>query len=301
MKALIWIGCIFTLSALLVILKNAGIVLGGVPTAILYAIMLWTAKTLTKKVDSKRENRSQEQDETIQPAIRKSENKCENEERGAKKTTKYHNKKIIEMTSYVISVVAIFSLIVALVHTTSSSTKTVNELKEDLAQTKKELTNTKTMLETTKNDLQEQKNSTENYKEQVEYLEEKFNSSAVNDDTSSYSFNAVDKLLNAIKMKPTEYNNVEVCVVGTMCKSESDNITALVDLEELPSASSGVVFRYAVRNNPNVTVKIADDIMYTVLETGDYIKICGVVKITNGEIYLDNCTYTIITPVDERD
>ena len=48
MKALIWIGCIFSLSVCTVIIKNCGIILGGIPTALMFGAMWWAATTLSK-------------------------------------------------------------------------------------------------------------------------------------------------------------------------------------------------------------------------------------------------------------
>ncbi len=54
MKVLIWFGCIFGLSLFIVILKNAGIILGGIPTALLYGGMYWSARMLCKKWDEQK-------------------------------------------------------------------------------------------------------------------------------------------------------------------------------------------------------------------------------------------------------
>ena len=51
MKVLIWLGYIFGLSLFIVILKNVGIILGGIPTALLFWGMLWLARALCKKWD----------------------------------------------------------------------------------------------------------------------------------------------------------------------------------------------------------------------------------------------------------
>ena len=53
MKALIWIGCIFSLSVCTVIIKNCGIILGGIPAALMFGGMWWTATTLCKKWDER--------------------------------------------------------------------------------------------------------------------------------------------------------------------------------------------------------------------------------------------------------
>ena len=54
-KVLIWIGCYFSLSFLITILKtNFGIWLGFIPTFILYSVTGWLANTLCKKADIKK-------------------------------------------------------------------------------------------------------------------------------------------------------------------------------------------------------------------------------------------------------
>ena len=51
MKVLIWILCIFANALITTILKESGILLGAIPTMILFAGMLWVARTLCKKWD----------------------------------------------------------------------------------------------------------------------------------------------------------------------------------------------------------------------------------------------------------
>ena len=52
MKILIWTGCIFGLSIFITMLRTGGILLGGIPTALLYGGMFWLARTLCKKWDN---------------------------------------------------------------------------------------------------------------------------------------------------------------------------------------------------------------------------------------------------------
>lgn len=112
---------------------------------------------------------------------------------------------------------------------------------------------------------------------------------------NEFAFNTVADLRKAIKYDPYKYYDAEIQVKGTLCKSDGGEITALVDLTEpLPTDRYGVEFRYEVRNNPNIDIVIADEVLYTVAENGDYMTVCGVVKIVNGEIYLDNCEYSFI-------
>ena len=56
MKALIWIGCIFCFSLFRVLIKDAGIILGGIPTALMFGGMWWLATTLCKKWDARKNN-----------------------------------------------------------------------------------------------------------------------------------------------------------------------------------------------------------------------------------------------------
>ena len=51
MKGLIWFLCIFANALITTILKESGILLGAIPTMILFAAMLWLARTLCKKWD----------------------------------------------------------------------------------------------------------------------------------------------------------------------------------------------------------------------------------------------------------
>ena len=63
MKALIWIGCIFTLSLCFVMIKNAGIILGGIPSALMFGGMWWIASSLSKKWDGRKERKMNKEDE----------------------------------------------------------------------------------------------------------------------------------------------------------------------------------------------------------------------------------------------
>ena len=62
MKALIWIGCIFSLSLCTVLIKNCGIILGGIPSALMFGGMWWIATTLCKKWDARKNNKENKGD-----------------------------------------------------------------------------------------------------------------------------------------------------------------------------------------------------------------------------------------------
>ena len=105
-------------------------------------------------------------------------------------------------------------------------------------------------------------------------------------------FRTVSDLLSTIKHDPYNYIDKEIQVRGTLCKLESN--TLLFDRQPTSNSSSntGVAFRSEAKTSPNIEIIIPDEILYTVIEDGDYITVSGTVKITEEKIYLDNCTYT---------
>lgn len=105
-------------------------------------------------------------------------------------------------------------------------------------------------------------------------------------------FETVSDLLSAIKHDPYNFIDKEVQVKGTLCKFEGDKTTVLVEVPDPLAVKDGVVFRYEAINSPKINITISDEIMHAVIESGDYITACGIVRISNGEVYLDNCTYT---------
>ena len=54
MKILIWILCIFANAIVTTLLKEAGVLLGGNPTALLFGGTLWLARALCKKWDERK-------------------------------------------------------------------------------------------------------------------------------------------------------------------------------------------------------------------------------------------------------
>ena len=64
MKTLIWVGCIFVLSISTLLIKNVGIVMGGIPTVLMFGGMWWLAQTLSAKWDEKTRKSSDDEEET---------------------------------------------------------------------------------------------------------------------------------------------------------------------------------------------------------------------------------------------
>ena len=57
MKVLIWIGCFVAVSVVLTLISEQGIVLGGVPTALLYMGGVTAARALSARLDAGRSDR----------------------------------------------------------------------------------------------------------------------------------------------------------------------------------------------------------------------------------------------------
>jgi hypothetical protein len=53
MKALIWVACVFLFNLLIVLIKDTGIILGGIPTVLIYGLMFFVAHRLCKAWDIK--------------------------------------------------------------------------------------------------------------------------------------------------------------------------------------------------------------------------------------------------------
>lgn len=57
MKVLIWIGCFIVVSVVMTLISEQGIVLGGVPTALLYMGGVTAARALSSRIDARRSDR----------------------------------------------------------------------------------------------------------------------------------------------------------------------------------------------------------------------------------------------------
>lgn len=58
MKVLIWILCFFANALVTTLIKESGVILGAIPTVILYGATFWLARTLCKKWDAHKANKS---------------------------------------------------------------------------------------------------------------------------------------------------------------------------------------------------------------------------------------------------
>ncbi|MEE0969612.1 MAG: hypothetical protein U0M06_09600 [Clostridia bacterium] len=202
---------------------------------------------------------------------------------------KHLYKRIIIIASYVILGIAVIALTGALILTIGSSAVLSNNLnsKNEELQSK----------------LDSQKTLTEQYRAEAELWKNKLLNSDPDNVTYSDSFNSVKELNAAIKKNPTYYNNKRIKVVGTIYKDDDDNVIADDNGYDF-SAFTHFDYRIWARREENskgiISIEITDDLQNTVVETGDYVKMYGTVIISNGEIYLTDCEYSMIATRDER-
>ena len=111
------------------------------------------------------------------------------------------------------------------------------------------------------------------------------------------SFASAADLINAVKHNPSYYNGKAVTVKGLILKDYDDIIVG--NLKGLWSQMSETILRTNILKNPNIRVSIEDELQRSVVETGDRIKVYGTVTISDGEVYLDNCEYTMIETYEE--
>ena len=66
MKVLIWILCFFANALITTLIKAGGIILGVIPTALMVGGTLWLARTLCKKWDEHKANKSIKENVAVQ-------------------------------------------------------------------------------------------------------------------------------------------------------------------------------------------------------------------------------------------
>lgn len=100
-----------------------------------------------------------------------------------------------------------------------------------------------------------------------------------------------------LKKNPHQYIDTQVTLKGTVI--QYDTKIYLIDCAD-NEIGQGVSWRYEIKKNEYITAFIPDEVKLAVLEDGDYIEISGVLKMADGEFYLDNCDYTLIKTFEER-
>ena len=74
MKVLIWVLCLFLNALITTIIKDNGVILGAIPTVILYGVTIWLARTLCKRWDERKTDKTPDQTvkDDVSPASDKS-------------------------------------------------------------------------------------------------------------------------------------------------------------------------------------------------------------------------------------
>ena len=58
--------------------------------------------------------------------------------------------------------------------------------------------------------------------------------------------------------------------------------------------------RLNAKKEASIKVILSNTVQSSVVESGDYVEITGIVKITDEGIYLDNCKCTVLIAQEER-
>lgn len=204
----------------------------------------------------------------------------------------------------------VFGLSVILVFTIQQRRSTqsclnekISQLENKLSASENNLAHYKSQYDTVTNKLASANATIVEYKTEIEALKKQLLASDSTNVNYSYAFNSVADLMKEIKKNPTSYNNVQIKVVGTAYNGEANNKqeTYLFDKPSGQSLNSEFDYQYLIwklnrdSSNTLISIKIADDIQLAVLSSGDYIKLYGTIRIANGKIYLDQCTYEPIS------
>ena len=180
--------------------------------------------------------------------------------------------------------------------------KKISKIENQLESANKEIQGYQTEIASLRKKLESANKKIQDYQAEIASLRKQLsssNSSNTNSNNSKYSFNSVEALLKAIKKDPTAYNNVQIKVVGSALKgtTTSGQKALLFDLPSNSTLNSDFDYNYWIwrlekeSSHPQIYFTLTDNIQFTVLSSGDYIKVTGTVRIANNQIYLDNCSY----------
>ena len=301
----------------------------GLLIAVSGGFSIWLAKSLCKKWDlykaAKAETKTHEYNdyqallnENIEKAAPEvTQNKPERIEivtHNIKPTKAVNSKKPLTIVTYILLIAIIIALSVFCI----LSVKDIKEKENTISQLETDITILEGDLKITKNNLnrkdtdlkianakisdnnrllQNKEAELKAAKADIEYWKTKYMATDLANVTYSYEFSSVNALLTAIKKNPEAYQNKQVKVFGMILTYKiSKKTIGLIDYkgENLSSYSeirAGVFMDKKIEAKSGIEVTLSSDLQYTVAETGDYVNLYGIVKIINGEIYLDKCQY----------
>ena len=204
----------------------------------------------------------------------------------------------------IIPLMVIIALVIALAYTSINQ----NQLQTDILNKEKDLENMQSTLDDVnkklnqaQSDLYNAQKDIEEYKSQATYWKDKFTATDPNNVSYSYEFESVETLVEAIKKAPSEYYNKNVKVLATVYRNDKGSITIFDTSDEyVTNNMSSIEFLIRLNRTVNLDAHISDNMQYAVVASGDFVKLYGTVKTANGEVYLDNCQYDMISSVTER-
>jgi hypothetical protein len=214
--------------------------------------------------------------------------------------------KAIKVLTTILSLVIIAALSILLYFTYTKSQKEIATLKDEIVELKVEneslggklystdakLNNLQTKYDSAEEEIKSMTKSLIIYQEEAKMWKNKY--LGIDNDNSNLptSFASSEALVNAIRTNPTQYVDKTVTVVGTFYINDGQTgIFNLPPNTQVPT--TGVALRYYIRNCGGINTTFKSNSMSTVLRTGDYIKITGVVAI-DSEVYLKDCDYELL-------
>ena len=242
-----------------------------------------------------------------------------------KTNKKIKSKKPLIIVTYVLLISVIISLSVFCILSIQNKDNTINQLESDMAALQEDLKSVGNKLKAKENELKTIKANLKNTQNNLTdtnaklsdatssltdartdaaYWKEKYMASDPANVTYSYEFSSVNALITAIKKDPEAYHNKQVKVFGMLLTYNAYNsnkkyvkFVSLFDYknENISFSPDDYEAEYLMRKKSEakeaIDIILSSDLQYTVAETGDYVNLYGIVRITNGEIYLDKCQY----------
>lgn len=179
------------------------------------------------------------------------------------------------------------------------------QLQSELKESQKSLEEAILEWESVSTALQEQKALTSQYEEAAYIWRDKYLNADSSDALYTDSFETVSALMTAIKKNPTAYNDKRIKLLGTVLKVQDENVMALSDYyyffsKDVSESSADYTAGFLYREYESIRIKITNTFQSAAIASGDYVKLYGTVKVSKGEIYLDDCECSIVVTRDER-
>ena len=186
-----------------------------------------------------------------------------------------------------------------------TTSQELSTAKSTVSTYKEKLSSANSTIKSLKSELATATSTISSLRTEVNALKKKLTETDPDDAEYSYSFNSVNSLMTAIQKNPNTYKNKQVKVVGSICYHWYDN--SKLDLFDLKTTDEYIFDEsYAsakrmfweedkYQRGELISVEFKKDALSSFLKDKDYIKLYGTVSIADGEIYLTNCDYELIS------